>query len=257
MKRVLITNDDGVSSSGILAAKNSIINLVDEVIIVAPANQQSAIGRALTLASPLRLNETSLNDGFKAFSVSGTPTDAVELGILEIMDEKPDLVVSGINVGHNTGKSELTTSGTISAAMEAASLGIPSIAVSQEVTNDEIKFEKHVNLNYDFTKKILSEIVEKVLKKGLPKGADLLNLNVPANVEKEELLITRLGERMYTPVIHKRLDPRGKPYYWIGGESFENNPLGTDNHALKVLKQPTLTPLKLDNTADLNCLKNW
>ena len=256
MKKVLITNDDGVSSSGILAAKEAVNNIAD-VTIVAPVNQQSAIGRALTLFSPLRINKLILDDGFEAFSVSGTPADSVQLGILEIMDEKPDLVISGINVGHNTGKLELTTSGTISAAMEAASLGIPSIAVSQQVTDDEMKFERHVKLNYDLTKKILLEIVEKVLKKGLPKGVDLLNLNVPANPLKEDILITKLGERMYYPVIHKRTDPRGKPYYWIGGKPYDDDPEETDGYGMKILKQPTLTPLKLDSTGDLDSLKNW
>ncbi len=256
MKKVLITNDDGVLSSGILAAKNAVENMAD-VTIVAPVTQQSAIGRALTLFTPLRINKLTLDDGFEAFSVSGTPADAVQLGILEIMDEKPDLLISGINVGHNTGRLELTSSGTISAAMEAASMGIPAIAVSQQVTNDEIKFERRVNLNFDFTKKILSKIVKKVLKKGLPKGTDLLNLNIPSHPKSEEILITKLGERMYTPIIHKRTDPRGKPYYWIGGESFENDPEGTDGYGMKILKQPTLTPLKLDCTGNLEYLEKW
>ena len=256
MKKILITNDDGVSSSGILAAKKAIDKIAD-VTIVAPTNQQSAIGRALTLFSPLRINKVSLYDDSTAFSVSGTPADAVQLGILEIMDEKPDLVISGINVGHNTGKLELTTSGTISAAMEAASMGIPAIAVSQQVTDDEMKFERKVNLNYEFTQKILLKIVKKILKKGLPKETDLLNLNIPSHPKNEEIKITKLGERMYTPIIHKRTDPRGKPYYWIGGESFENDPKGTDGYCMKILKQPTLTPLKLDCTGNLEYLKKW
>lgn len=256
MKKVLITNDDGVSSLGILAAKKAIENMAD-ITIVAPTTQQSAIGRALTLFTPLRINKTRLDDGFEAFSVSGTPADAVQLGILEIMDEKPDLVISGINVGHNTGKGELTSSGTISAAMEAASMGIPAIAVSQQVTNDGIKFDRKAKINYDFTKKILTKIVQKTLKKGLPKETDLLNLNIPSHPKSEEILITKLGERMYTPIIHKRTDPRGKPYYWIGGESFDNDPKGTDGHGMKILKQPTLTPLKLDCTGNLEYLEKW
>lgn len=256
MKRILITNDDGVLSSGIVAAKNAVEDLAD-ITVVAPVTQQSAIGRALTLFKPLRLNKTSLCDGFGAYSVSGTPADAVEIGIFEVMDKKPDLVISGINVGHNTGKLELTTSGTISAAMEAAAFGIPSIAVSQEVVNDEVKFERHVNLDFTLTERILHDTVEKILDKGLPMGSDLLNLNIPANSVNDDVLIVGLGERMYSPIIDKRLDPRGKPYYWIGGEAFDDNPKGSDGYVLKVLKQPTLTPLKIDNTGNLDELKKW
>jgi 5'-nucleotidase len=256
MTNILISNDDGVYASGILAAKHAVEDLGD-VTIVAPANQQSGIGRALTLFEPLRINSLTLNDGTPAYSVSGTPTDAITLGIFEVLDEKPDLVISGINVGHNTGKGELTTSGTIGAAMEAAALGIPSIAVSQEVSNSEMKFERHVELDYSVTEKILYEISEKIIKKGLPNGADLLNLNVPAKPSTEEILITRLGERMYNPTIDVRLDPRGKPYYWINGLPYKGELEGTDGYGLKVLNQPTLTPLKIDCTGNLDSLSDW
>ena len=127
--KILLSNDDGVDASGILALKQAVEEF-GEVYVVAPSNQQSGIGHALTLYEPLRINKTRLRDGSPAYSVSGTPTDSVTLGVYEIMDEKPDLVISGINTGQNTGKGELTTSGTLGAAMEAASLGIPAIAVS-------------------------------------------------------------------------------------------------------------------------------
>lgn len=130
--KILITNDDGVNSSGILAARKAVENL-GETIIVAPATQQSGIGHALTLFEPIRVSEVTLRDGSEAYAVSGTPTDAVIIGIFELMDEKPDLVISGINMGENIGKSELTTSGTIGAAMEAAVHGVPSLAVSLQV----------------------------------------------------------------------------------------------------------------------------
>ena len=120
--KILLSNDDGVDASGILALKQAVEEF-GEVYVVAPSNQQSGIGHALTLYEPLRINKTILRDGSLAYSVSGTPTDAVTLGVYEIMDEKPDLVISGINTGQNTGKGELTTSGTLGAAMEAASLG--------------------------------------------------------------------------------------------------------------------------------------
>ena len=256
MTNILISNDDGVYASGILAAKHAVEDLGD-VTIVAPSNQQSGIGRALTLFEPLRINSLNLSDGTPAYSVSGTPTDAITLGIFELLNEKPDLVISGINVGHNTGKGELTTSGTIGAAMEAAALGVPSIAVSQQVSSSTMKFERNVELDYSITEKLLYEVSEKLLKKGLPKGIDLLNLNVPSKPSSEEILLTRLGERMYVPEIDVRSDPRGKPYYWIDGLPYKGEEEGTDGYALKVLNVPTLTPLKIDCTADLKSLEDW
>ena len=119
---------------------------------MAPETQQSGIGHAITLYDPLRINPTTLRDKSQAYGVTGTPTDAVTFGLFEIMGEKPDIMISGINTGFNIGKAELTTSGTIGAALEAASFGIPSIAISQEVTRDYIKFE---NINAQNSKKDL------------------------------------------------------------------------------------------------------
>lgn len=255
--KILISNDDGVNSSGIMAAKRAVENLGDATV-VAPSSQQSGVGRALTLFEPLRINQTKLKDESPAFSVTGTPTDAVTLGIFELMDEKPDLAISGINIGENIGKGELTTSGTIGAAMEAASCGIPSIAISQQVIRGDIKFEDgHVELDYSLSEKILYKIAKNILKKGLPENIDILNVNIPSHPLKEDVLITKLGERMYTPHIEMRSDPRGKPYYWIGGDPYDNDEEGTDGYGLKINNQPTVTPLSMDFTSDLELLKKW
>ena len=156
--RILITNDDGVNSSGIMAAKKAVEGL-GKIDVVAPATQQSGIGHALTLFEPIRVTSTNLLDGSEAFSVSGTPTDAVIIGIYEITEEKPDLVISGINIGENLGKSELTTSGTIGAAMEAAVHGIPSISVSLQVSRGDIKFhDGHVDVDFRHASKILKSV---------------------------------------------------------------------------------------------------
>ncbi|KZX15148.1 5'-nucleotidase SurE [Methanobrevibacter cuticularis] len=254
--KILISNDDGINSSGILAAKEAVEDLGD-VTVVAPATQQSGIGRALTLFEPLRMDPVILNDESQGYSVSGTPTDAVTLGIFKLMDDIPDLAISGINIGENIGKGELTTSGTIGAAMEAASLGVPSIAVSLEVLRGDIKFENgHIELNYDFAKKILKKIAKNVLEEGLPKGVDLLNLNIPSNPESEEILVTKLGKRMYKPEIDTRTDPRGKPYYWIGGSPYTKDEKDTDIHGLRIQQRPTLTPLSIDLTTDLSSVIN-
>jgi 5'-nucleotidase len=255
--KILITNDDGVNSSGILAAKKAVEKL-GKVTVVAPATQQSGIGRALTLFEPLRINPVNLKDDSQGFSVSGTPSDSVLLAIFKLMEEKPDLLISGINIGENIGKGELTTSGTIGAAMEAASTGVPSIAISQQVLRGDIKFEEgDIDIDYSLSEKILYKIAKNVLKKGLPKGTDLFNINIPSHSLNDDILITSLGERMYHPHIETRLDPRGKSYYWIDGSPFEGYTEGTDGYALKIEKRPSLTPLSLDSTSNTELTKKW
>ena len=255
--KALISNDDGITASGILASKKAVENLC-ETYVVAPETQQSGIGHALTLYEPLRINEHTLKDGSKGYGVTGTPTDAVTLALFEIINEKPDIMISGINTGINIGKSELTTSGTLGAAIEAASFGIPTIAISQEVTRDDIKFENGANqVDFEFACKMLNKITKTVLKKGLPEGVDLLNVNVPDDPSDDKFEVVSLSERMYTPYIEKRLDPRGKPYYWIGGNEYKNHKAGSDGHALQELCRTTVTPLKIDLTGDTKKIKNF
>ena len=166
--KALLSNDDGITASGILASKKAVEDLC-ETYVIAPETQQSGIGHALTLYEPLRVNEHTLEDGSKGYGVTGTPTDAVTIALFDIMDERPDIMISGINTGFNIGKAELTTSGTLGAAIEAASFGIPTIAISQEVTRDDIKFENGANqVDFDFAGKMLNKLAKIVLKKGLP-----------------------------------------------------------------------------------------
>ena len=255
--KALISNDDGITASGILACKKAVEDLC-ETYVVAPETQQSGIGHALTLYEPLRVNEHILKDGSKGYGVGGTPTDAVTIALFEIMDAKPDLMISGINTGFNLGQAELTTSGTLGAAIEAASFNIPTIAISQEVTRDDIKFENGENkVDFDFAGKMLNKLAKIVLKKGLPEGTDLLNVNIPADPSDDKFEVVKLGKRMYTPIIHKRLDPRNKPYYWIGGEPYEFDEPGSDGYELKRAQKTTITPLKIDLTSDMSSLKEW
>lgn len=255
--RILITNDDGVNSSGIVAAKRAVEDL-GIINVVAPATQQSGIGHALTLFEPIRVTSTNLIDGSEAFSVSGTPTDALIIGVYELSDLKPDLVISGINIGENLGKSELTTSGTIGAAMEAATHGIPAIAVSLQVTRGDIKFhDGRVDVDFRYSTKILKSVSKLVIEKGLPEGVDFINLNIPSHPTSDKIKLTRLGERMYSIHIQKRLDPRGRPYYWIDGDPVENDEYGTDVHTLKNERCPTITPISLDCTSNLKSMDGW
>ena len=255
--KILLSNDDGVDASGILAAKQ-IADEFGETFVVAPSKQQSGIGHALTLVEPIRVNEVNLRDGDIGYGVTGTPTDAVTIGIYEIMDDWPDLVISGINTGRNTGKGELSTSGTIGAATEAASLGIPTIAVSQHTPDDNIKFDEgHIEIDFSSSQKVLRELIQKVIDNGFPDGVDILNLNVPADPDSYEPKICPLATRMYEPVVEMRIDPRGRPYYWIDGAFYEGNPKDSDDYVLLEENVPTLTPLILDMAHDLEALKEW
>lgn len=255
--KALISNDDGITASGILSCKKAVDDIC-ETYVVAPETQQSGIGHALTLYEPLRVNEYTLRDGSKGYGVSGTPTDAVTIALFEIMDTKPDIMISGINTGFNIGKAELTTSGTLGAALEAASFSIPTIAISQEVTRDDVKFENgDVDIDFRFAEKMLNKLVKIVLKKGLPEGIDLLNVNVPENPSDDEFEVSTLSDRMYSPVIEKRMDPRGKPYYWIDGELYDTHRTGSDGHTLQKLQKTSITPLKIDLTNGLSLLREW
>ncbi len=255
--KILISNDDGVTASGILSAKKAVEDLGD-VTVVAPDRQQSAVGHALTLTEPLRINKTKLRDNSYGYGVSGTPTDAVTVGLFHILDEKPDLVISGINTGFNIGKGELTTSGTLGAAFESASFSIPTIAVSQAVSNENTKFENgEVNIDFSFAEKQLNRIAKTVLKKGLPEGVDLINVNIPANPSDDEIEIVRLCDRMYNPFVEERKDLRGVPYYWIEGNLCKYEELDTDGYVLNIKQRTTITPLIIDLTTDLDKIKKW
>lgn len=257
MKEILLCNDDGVTSSGILAA-NEAVKDFGNTTIVAPSKQQSGIGHALTLYEPLRVKKQSLRNGKIAYGVSGTPTDALIIGIFKILNKKPDLVISGINIGYNLGKAELTTSGTLGAAIEAASYKIPTIAVSQEVNNESTKFENgKVDINFNFTIKILKKLSKYILENGLPDNVDLINLNIPSNPITEKVEVSNLTERMFIPTVEKRNDPRGKPYYWIDGTVTDNDKKGTDGDFIKNKNTPTVTPITLNMTGNVNKTKEW
>jgi 5'-nucleotidase len=236
--RILVTNDDGIESHGILALKRA-LEAVGEVVVVAPDSNQSAVGHQKTLTRPLRVRERTLPDGSTGYAVDGSPTDAVSLGLLGFFDEGFDLVASGINYGANLGD-DLTYSGTVSAAMEAIINRTPAFAISQE-------YSEHV----DFTLAgIAAAIVARnILEHGLRAG-ELLNVNVPA-VDPEEcggIEVTRLGKRIYQDQLIGRVDPRGLPYYWIGGPPPSGIALpGTDFHAI-VNRRVSVTPVHLDLT---------
>jgi 5'-nucleotidase len=209
--KILIANDDGIQAKGIITLAKTLAK-EHEVYVIAPDQERSAAGHALTLHIPLRVQEVKIDDSIKkSWSISGTPGDCVKIGIFAILDEKPDLIISGINHGPNLG-TDILYSGTVSAAMEGAVLGFPSIAVSLADLGTYC---------YDFTyaADFVSKFIPRMLEIRYPTKT-ILNINIPA-VEKEKIAgisITKIGTRMYTDSYEKRQDPRGKDYYWMAGE---------------------------------------
>jgi len=230
--RILITNDDGIYSDGLRQLAGS-LRPIGEVIVVAPDREQSAASHALTLNRPLRLIELDQNQ----WTVDGTPTDCVNLAVLYLLKERrPDIVVSGINFGPNMGD-DVTYSGTISAAFEGSLLGIPSIAFSALV-GEGFSFERCAAFAARLTAIILAE---------RPDPSIILNVNFPLG-EFRGVRMTRLGERVYGEGVIERRDPRGRKYFWIGGDSpvWKAHP-GTDFAAL-MEGYVSITPLHLDLT---------
>ena len=230
--RILVTNDDGVFSEGIERLASA-LESVGEVYTVAPDQERSAAGHSLTLHSPLRAKLVGEN----RWSVDGTPTDAVNWGVLHLLKgRRPNLLFSGINLGLNLGD-DVTYSGTVSAAFEGTLIGVPSVAISQEI---------ETGFNFNAAASFAQRLAHRLLARGLPPGT-LINVNVPAG-EPAGVRVVRLGKRRYGETVIEKADPRGRPYYWIGstmpvGDLEE----GTDIAAVAE-KYISMSPLHLDLT---------
>jgi 5'-nucleotidase len=249
---ILVTNDDGVTAPGLLALAQEMRRL-GEVTVLSPDHNWSASGHVKTMERPLRVRETKLADGSPALTTDGAPSDCVALALLGVVREKIDLVVSGINPNANIGH-DVTYSGTVTAAMEAVISDVPGIAVSLDSKPG------HGELDYGPAARVAVRVVAQVITHGLPVGV-LLNVNVPCLPEEQikGIQITRQGLRVYHDALDARKDPRGRPYYWIGGEfptGVEED--GTDVGALAE-GCVSVTPLQLDLTAykALDKLKAW
>ncbi len=256
MKKILLTNDDGVYSTGLKAAYESVRD-IGEVTVVAPSTQKSGVGRGISIFEPLRVSLANVN-GFRAYAVAGTPTDSVIIGLFSILKEHPDLVLSGFNVGENISTDTVTTSGTIGAALEAASYGIPAIAASIQVIDEGDKFQDQRDYSYDFEVgiRLVNRISKNVIAKGLPEGVDLLNINIPRHATMDtEIEVTRLARKIFLTGVEERLDPRGRPYYWINGELIRDAEEGTDVKAVMKNGHISVTPLSLDSTAQVDFRK--
>ncbi|MGQ9926196.1 MAG: 5'/3'-nucleotidase SurE [Chloroflexaceae bacterium] len=248
---ILITNDDGYQSEG-LVALHAALSQVGKVAVVAPERNWSAASHYRKLFDPLRAWEGALPDGSPVLICDGTPADCVALAIMGLLPRKPDLVVSGINLGANLG-TDLLYSGTVAAAMEGVMFGVPGVAVSQLLTS---------NAPWDFraAQAALVRLVRRMGEQGLPRGV-LLNLNVPARPPEEVhgMRITRLGRRSYRDELVVRHDPRGRPYYWIDGSEPEDHPDDGTDVAAVAEGYVSLTPVHMDLTSHhwLEVLREW
>ncbi|MBX3056734.1 MAG: 5'/3'-nucleotidase SurE [Anaerolineae bacterium] len=250
---ILVTNDDGVTAPGLLALAQGMRRL-GKVSILAPDHDWSGGGHVKTLNRPLRVRRVKLADGSPAFTSDGAPSDCVALALMGLLNEKIDLVVSGVNTSANLGH-DVTYSGTVTAVMEGIIWGVPGLAVSLDgrgISSWE--------LDYDIAVEVACQVVQTVMEKGLP-DRTFLNVNVP-NLPVGELRgvqMTRQGLRVYRDRLDKRQDPRGNDYYWIGGDRPTGVPKeGTDVGAL-AQGYASVTPLQLDLTAyhALAVLADW
>ncbi len=252
-KHILVTNDDGVTAPGLLNLVQELRHL-GKVNVLAPDHNWSGGGHVKTLDRAMRVLEVRLADGTVAFASDGAPSDCVALASLGYFKEPIDLVVSGINVGANLGH-DVTYSGTVTAAMEAVIAGVPGIAVSLEVP------EGHLGeIDFGPAARASRMIVQRVIENGLPPEI-LLNVNIPflRDEQIQGFRLTRQGLRVYHSRLDQRIDPRGRPYYWIGGDAPTGVPeRGTDIGALAE-GFISVTPLQLDLTAYhiLTDLSSW
>ncbi len=238
--RILLTNDDGIQGEGLRVLKKALQKKA-QVDVVAPEAEKSASGHSLTVLDPLRVTPVRIKGRFFGFSVNGTPADCVKLSVKALLRHKPDLVVSGINPGHNTGTNVLY-SGTVSAAIEGNIMGVPAMAVS--IWNKTKK-----PAHYGTAGVIAGRIIEKIKKYGLPSNI-LLNVNVPDKPLSriQGIRVTRQGKFKYTDTYLKRRDPKGGVYYWLTAEQLSlQEPEGSDMNALQK-GFVSITPLHYDLT---------
>jgi 5'-nucleotidase len=236
--KILLTNDDGYNAPGILALDEA-LSPVHEVLIVAPDQDKSAVSHSISLNKPLRIEKVKLHNGREAYSLPGTPVDCIKLGLFEFFPKAPDLIISGINPGTNTGVN-INYSGTVGAAREGAINKITSIAVSVKKTGKTMDFKGIA--------RFIANFVEKIQDIDLPFGT-FININTPdiPITESTPVRITRQDQNNVSEGFEKRFDPRKRSYYWYGDINRKDSEEDTDNHALAV-NAISVTPIKCDST---------
>jgi len=242
MNRILITNDDGIRAGGLRALEKGLAHL-GEITVVAPDREMSATSQSITIHSPLRVQV--IDDHH--YAISGTSADAIILALHQLLQHKPELVVSGINPGANLGENVIY-SGTVAGAMEATLHGVPAIAVSLASRKET-----------DFTAaaQFAAQLAAKVLAEGLPTGV-MLNVNVPRGVVRG-VRITRQSQKITQNIIHEKKDPRGRLYYWQDENIVREKVEPDSDYAAIINREISITPLQADRTdyTSLNHLSSW
>jgi 5'-nucleotidase len=246
---ILITNDDGIHAPGLFCLKKA-LDTIGKTVVVAPDVERSAVGHAITLSDPLRVYEVEKDGKFFGFAVNGMPADCVKLGIKCLIPQKPDIVVSGINMGPNTA-TNIIYSGTVSAAAEAVIMGVPALALS--LTSFHIA-------EFDYTCKLAVRLVQKIAENGLPEGT-LLNVNVPPLKEKDiqGIMITKQGKGRFEEFFDKRVDPTNRVYYWLAGKKMRLDRGDDIDDVVVMQNKVSITPIRyeLTDTTMLETLRAW
>ncbi len=247
--KILVSNDDGISSVGINKLVEE-LKKIGEVIVVAPATEQSAAGHSITMKNPLRVKKHFVNNSLFGYAVNGTPADCIKMGIKNILIEKPDLVISGINNGSNAAINVIY-SGTVSAAREAAIMDVPSLAIS---------VDSHTPKHYEYAAKLAAKLAKLVCEKKLRTGT-LLNVNVPDLPEEEikGIALTKQGISRWDDFFEERVDPYGVNYYWLTGKmEFLDSEKDRDVIAIQN-GYASVTPIHFDLTDYnmFNTMKDW
>lgn len=247
--RILLTNDDGIYAPGLRAMRRHLKEFAD-VTVVAPASEQSAAGHSITLLYPLIVQEIREEGEFVGFAVEGKPADCVKLGLVQLLQGTPDLVVSGINSGSNAGINVLY-SGTVAAAIEAAFFKVPAIAVSLELPEDS---------HYDRAAVIAVRVIRQILDQD-PQPGDLFNVNIPelSKHEPEGIRVTEQGLDCYRESYELRTDPRGRHYYWLLPDRLRAGDTTETDLAALASRHVSVTPLHFDLTAreQLRRMRDW
>jgi 5'-nucleotidase len=240
---ILITNDDGVYSPGIVALYKA-VSAVAKAHVVAPKGAQSSSGMSITFHRPLRISRVKQRN-YEATAIVGTPADCVFLSVHKLFRNKIEMIVSGINIGENISMQSFFSSGTVSAAMSGSIIGIKSIAFSKAIeSEDEYLTEREFRNAAWWAAKIVSYI----RKRGFPAGVDLLNINFPVNVSrKTKFEITRMADEMFDDYVVEREDPRGNKYYWLAGTKKRKAEEGTDLKAVLMDGKISVTPISINS----------
>jgi len=256
MKTILLINDDGIRSSGLTALKKRLDRL-GKVVVVAPKEEISGVGKAITSTRHVRVEEVELGDGSKAYAIDGTPADAYLLGINKILKRSPDLAVTGINLGPNLGIDDFLNSGTIGAALEAAIHGVPAIAVSyckREISDQKADKSKITVRELELAADIAEKLAEYVLKKGMPPDMDLLSINVPEDADCTKLKVTNLSYVGYGDLFTE--EEKGyRIVRWRLADYVDSYP-ETDVHVVKDEGCISITPIKIRLQHNKKALEN-